>query len=37
MHNNIQDRAVSIGYKGKCVAETVNTKFLGLQIANHLN
>jgi hypothetical protein len=27
----------SIGYKGKCLEESVNTKFLGLQIDNYLN
>jgi len=26
-----------IGYKGKYIEETVNTKFLGLQINNHIN
>jgi hypothetical protein len=27
----------SIGYDGKCIGESVNMKFLGLQIDNHLN
>jgi hypothetical protein len=26
-----------IGYNGKCIEESVNTKFLGLQIDNRLN
>jgi len=28
--------AISIGYKEKYTDDTVNTKFLGLQIHNHL-
>ena len=26
-----------IGYTGNCIAETMNTKFLGLKIVNHIN
>jgi len=26
-----------IGYTGNCIAETMNTIFLGLQIDNHIN
>jgi len=29
--------AIQFGYKEKDIEETVNTKFLGLQIDNHIN
>ena len=29
--------ALTISYKDKCIEETVNLKFLGIQIDNHLN
>jgi hypothetical protein len=35
--NNCPQHALNIGYNGKCIEESVNTKFLGLQIDNHLN
>jgi hypothetical protein len=35
--NNSPQHALNIGYNGKCIEESVNTKFLGLQIDNHLN
>ena len=35
--NNSPHSAFSIGCKNKYVEETVNTKFLGLKIDNHLN
>ena len=35
--NNPSHFALSIGYKEEYIQETVNTKFLGLQINNHLN
>jgi hypothetical protein len=35
--NNSQHRAWGVGYKGKYVEETVNTKFLGFHIDNHVN
>jgi hypothetical protein len=35
--NNSPQYALSIGENGKYIAESVNTKFLGLQIDNHLN
>jgi hypothetical protein len=35
--NNSPQYALSIGYKGKSIEGSVNTKFLGLQIDNHLN
>jgi hypothetical protein len=35
--NNSPQYTLSIGYNDKCIEEKVNTKFLGLQIDNHLN
>jgi hypothetical protein len=35
--NNPSHSALRIGYKEEYIEETVNTKFLGLQIDNHLN
>jgi hypothetical protein len=35
--NNSPQYALSIGYNGKYIQESVSTKFLGLQIDNHLN
>jgi hypothetical protein len=35
--NNSPQHTVSIGYKEKYVEGSVNTKFHGLQIDNHLN
>jgi hypothetical protein len=35
--NNSPQLALSIGYYGKYIQESVNTKFLGLQIDNRLN
>jgi hypothetical protein len=35
--NNSPQHALNIGYNGKCIEESVNMKFLGLQIDNHLN
>jgi len=35
--NNPSYSALRIGYKEEYIEETVNTKFLGLQIDNHLN
>jgi hypothetical protein len=35
--NNSPQCALSIGYNGKYVEESANTKFLGLQSDNHLN
>jgi hypothetical protein len=35
--NNSRQYSISIGYNDKCIEESVNTKFLGLQIDNHLN
>jgi hypothetical protein len=35
--NNSPLRALTIGYKDKYIEETVNTRFLGLQLHNHLN
>jgi len=34
---NSSHSALHIGYKEKYIKETGNTKFLGLQICNHLN
>jgi len=34
---NSSHSALHIGYKEKYIEETVNTKFLGLQINNHIN
>ena len=34
---NSSHSTLHIGYKEKCVEEMVNTKFLGLEIDNHLN
>ena len=34
---NSSHSTLHIGYKEKCIQGTVNTKFLGLQIDNHLN
>jgi hypothetical protein len=33
----VRTHALSIGYNGNYIQESVNTKFLGLQIDNHLN
>jgi hypothetical protein len=35
--NNSPHCALNIGYKGKYAEETVNSKFLGLHLDNHLN
>jgi hypothetical protein len=35
--NNSPQHALNIGYNGKCTEESVNMKFLGLQIYNYLN
>jgi hypothetical protein len=35
--NNSPHCALNIGYKGKYIEETVNSKFLGLHLDNHLN
>jgi hypothetical protein len=35
--NNSPQFALSIGYNGKYIEESANTKFLSLQIDNHLN
>jgi hypothetical protein len=35
--NNSPQYALSIGYNGKYMQESVNMEFLGLQIDNHLN
>jgi hypothetical protein len=35
--NNSPHSTLRFGYKEKCTKETANTKFLGLQIDNHLN
>jgi hypothetical protein len=35
--NNSPHYALTIDYKGKYIEETVNTKFLGLHLDNHLN
>ena len=37
IHNKESHSTLHIGYKEKYVEETVNTKFLGLQIDNHIN
>jgi hypothetical protein len=34
--NNSPHSALSVGYEEKCIEEMENTKFLGLQIDNHL-
>jgi hypothetical protein len=34
---NSPQHALNVGYKGKCVEDSVNTKFVGLQTDNHLN
>jgi hypothetical protein len=34
---NLSHSTLHSGYTGNCIAETMNTKFLGLQIDNHLN
>jgi hypothetical protein len=34
---NSPQHALNVGYKGKCVEESVNTKFVGLQTDNQLN
>jgi hypothetical protein len=36
MTNNSPQCPLSIGYNDKCIEESVDTKFLGLQIDNHL-
>jgi hypothetical protein len=35
--NNSPQHTLNIGYNGKHIEESVNTKFLGLQIDKHLN
>jgi hypothetical protein len=35
--NNLSLSTLHIGYKEKYIEETVNTKFLDLQVDNHLN
>jgi hypothetical protein len=35
--NNLPQYPLNIGYNDKYIEETVNAKFLGLQIDNHLN
>jgi hypothetical protein len=35
--NNSPHCAFSIGYEAEYIEETINTKFLGLQIDKHLN
>jgi hypothetical protein len=35
--NNSPQYALNIGYNGRCIEESVNMKFLDLQIDNHLN
>jgi hypothetical protein len=35
--NNSPQFPLSIGYNDNCIEESVNTKFIGLQIHNHLN
>ena len=35
--NNLPHYTLNTGYKEKFIDETVNTKFLGLQIDNHQN
>jgi hypothetical protein len=35
--NNSPQYALNVAYNGTCIEESVNTKFLGLQIDNHLN
>jgi hypothetical protein len=35
--NSSPQCALSVGYNGKYIEVSVNTKFLGLQIGNHLN
>jgi hypothetical protein len=35
--NNSPQYPLSIGYNDTCIEESANTKFLGLQIDNHLN
>jgi hypothetical protein len=37
MTKNSSHSTLHIGYKEKCIKETMNTKFLGLQIDNHVN
>jgi hypothetical protein len=37
MTKNSAHSSVCIDYEEKCIEETVNTTFLGLQIANHIN
>jgi hypothetical protein len=34
--NNSPQCALHIDYRGKYIEETINTKFLGLQVDNHL-
>jgi hypothetical protein len=34
--NNSPQHVLNIGYNGKCIEAQVNTKFLSLQIDNHL-
>jgi hypothetical protein len=34
---NSSNSTLHIGYKEKCIKETMNTKLLGLQIDNHIN
>jgi hypothetical protein len=35
--NNSPHHALNIDYNGKCIQESLNAKFLGLQIDNRLN
>jgi hypothetical protein len=35
--NNFQQYVLNIEYSGKYIEESVNTKFLGLQIDNHIS
>jgi hypothetical protein len=35
--NNLPQHALSVGYSGKCIEESVSMKYLGLQIHNDLN
>jgi hypothetical protein len=35
--NNLPHSALYIGYEEKCIEEMVSTKFLDLQVDNHLN
>jgi hypothetical protein len=35
--NNFPQHSLNVGYNGKCIEESVNMKFCGLKIDNHLN